>query len=273
MVSEKKVLEMKKIAELLKKYKTVLLFDLRGLPSKQTHSIRNQLKKNEIFSLISNKSVLELALKEIKIDLDFKEINQPGIIYSNKGIFEIVKELKKLKAKRKAKVNETATSDIELKAMDTNIQAGPAISIFKQFKIQTIMKNGKIAIKDPKVICETGGKITSDLVSLLNMLGIEPMELMIRPEVGFSEDLVYSTLVLNLDENYFQNQLSEVANNLFKITVNLGYPTKQNTAFLIQKSYNQVRNVGINTRIPAKEVLPDILRIAQSKAQKLTSVK
>jgi large subunit ribosomal protein L10 len=252
MVSETKQKFLAELKEILKSYKTILLFDLENLPSKQLHYIRNKLKNDEIFTLISKKRILEFALRENKINLDLNDIKQPGLIYSNKDIFEVSKKLKELKVKRKAKTGEKASSDIEVPAGDTGIQAGPAISIFKQFKIQTIMKDGKIAIKDPTVVCKTGNEIDLNLVSLLNMLGIEPIEMNLSPEKGYFNKMVYNKFVLNLDKNYFVENIGVIANNLFKLTIYLNYPTKQNISLLLQKGYRNSRNLGIKLGAPFK---------------------
>ncbi len=143
MVSKKKVEGLKKINELLKDYKSILLFDLNKLPSKQLHEIRNKLKEEEIYTLIQKKRSLEFGLKENNLNLNINSLKEPAIIYSNKPIFSIVKTLRRVKVKRKAKVGEVINSDIEIESGNTEIQAGPAIAIFKQFKIQTIIKMEK----------------------------------------------------------------------------------------------------------------------------------
>ncbi len=269
MVSKKKVEGLKKINELLKDYKSILLFDLNKLPSKQLHEIRNKLKEEEIYTLIQKKRSLEFGLKENNLNIN--SLKQPAIIYSNKPIFSIVKTLRRVKVKRKAKVGEVINSDIEINSGNTEIQAGPAIAIFKQFKIQTIIKNGKIVIKEPKVICRSGEEINSNLVSLLNMLHIEPLELTIQPELGYSQNIAYNKSVLELDENYFKEKISTVTNNLFKLTVNIGYPTKENISLLLQKTWQNTKNLGLNLKLPVKELLPDLVRTAYLKANKLNS--
>ncbi len=271
MVSKKKVEGLKKINELLKDYKSILLFNLNKLPSKQLHEIRNKLKEEEIYTLIQKKRILEFGLKENNLNLNINSLKQPTIIYSNKPIFSIVKTLRRVKVKRKAKVGEVINSDIEINSGNTEIQAGPAIAIFKQFKIQTIIKNGKIVIKEPKVICRSGEEINSNLVSLLNMLHIEPLELTIQPELGYSQNIAYNKSVLELDENYFKEKISTTTNNLFKLTVNIGYPTKENISLLLQKTWQNTKNLGLNLKLPVKELLPDLVRTAYLKANKLNS--
>jgi large subunit ribosomal protein L10 len=272
MVSERKKKWLEKIKEILKSYKTVILFDLNKLPAKQLHIIRNKLKASDIYTIISKKRILELAIKENNINLNLGNIKQPGLIYSNKNIFEIIKAIKNIKVKRKAKAGEVAPENIEVPAGDTGIQTGPAISIFKQFKIQTMIKDGKIAIKEPTIVCQKGDKISMGLVSLLNMLGIEPIEMKLEVENGFSDGIFYSKDILSLDEEYFKDNIAEISEKIFKLTLAIGYPTKYNIIYLLQKALFNTRNLGITLGIPAKDLITEMLRLAQYNAIKLSNL-
>ena len=269
MVSKQKVALLGEVNNIFKSNKTVFLFDLQNLPSSQLHDIRNKLKKDEIYTLVIKKGILERSLKDSKIPLSLEELDQPALIYSNKDIFYISKALKKLKVSRKAKVSEIATEDIELPAGDTGIQAGPAISTLKHFKIQTIMKDGKIGIKDPTPVCKKGETITAELLSLINMLNIEPIEMTIQPELAYSEKIIYNSEVLKLDEQFFKDQISLSENNVFKLTVSINYPTKQNISFLLQKASQRGKTLSIELGLPAKEIMPELINKAHARASSL----
>lgn len=267
MVSEKKQKELEKLKKIFESYSSILLFDLAQLPSRQLHHIREKLKEDEIYTLVSKKTVIGFALKDKKIDLD--DMKQPAIIYSNKNIFEVVKKLRKLKVSRKAKPGESSPVEIFVPEGDTGVPAGPAISIFKQFKIPTQMQGGKIGIKEPTKICEAGQEISLDLVSLLNMLGVEPIEMQVVPEKGLFEGDVYRREVLKLDEEYFKEGIAQIASNVFKLTSHIGYPTEQNIELLIQRAGINMRKLGLELGYPAKDLLPDLMKTAKLNADKL----
>ena len=272
MVSEKKKVWFEKINKILKSYNSFLLFDLYEFPARQLHTIRNKLKSKEIYSIIVKKKILELALKENRnVTLNLENAKQLGLIYSNKNIFDIIREIRGIKVRRKAKVGEVAREDIEIPAGNTEIQTGPAISIFKQFKIPTIVKEGKIAIKEPKIVCRKGEVISSDLISLLNMLNIHPIEISLNIINGFSEGIFYSSEVLSLDEKYFEDGILEIAEKIFKLTITLGYPTEQNITYLLQKALSNARNLGIKIGIGDKELVEEMIRLAHYNALKLST--
>jgi ribosomal protein L10 len=269
MVSKRKVASKKKLDKLLKDYKSVLIFDLAGLPSSQLHEIRNSLKEKEVYTYIAKKRVIERAINDSKLNLKVEGVRQPALICSNKGIFEVSKILGQIKTNRKAKAGEEAPEDITLPAGPTPAQAGPAISIFKTFQVQTMIKEGKIAIREPKTVCEKGNKVPAELISLLNMLGITPIEMSISPVVGTSENLFYTPDVLGVNEEFVKTQLLMASGSIFKITVRLGYPTKQNIDFLLGNGWRNAKALGIKTGMPAKELMADILMTAYSGAKKL----
>lgn len=272
MVSEKKKAWFEKINKILKSYNSILLFDLYEFPARQLHIIRNKLKSKEIYSMVVKKKILELALKENpKVILNLENAKQLGLIYSNKNIFDIIREIRSIRVRRKAKIGEIATENIEIPAGDTGIQTGPAISIFKQFKIPTIVKEGKIAIKEPKIVCRKGEAISENLISLLNMLNIHPIEISLNIANGFSEGIFYSKEVLSLDEKYFEDCILEISEKMFKLTAALGYPTKQNITYLLQKTLLNARNLGIKIGIGDKELFEDMIRLAHYNALKLST--
>ncbi|MBN2094813.1 MAG: 50S ribosomal protein L10 [Candidatus Aenigmarchaeota archaeon] len=269
MVATKKIKSRENIAKLLKSHKSVILFDLANLPSGQLHKLRNALKAKEIYTVVGKKRVLQRAIEEARISLNLDEAKQPAIVYSNKGIFEVTKALKEVKTNRKAKAGEEVPADITLPAGPTPAQAGPAISIFKTFQIQTMIKDGKISIKDPKTVCKKGDKVPFELVSLLNMLGVTPIEMSIAPQVGYSENMFYTREVFDIDPEFVRNQVLAASGNITKVTYKIGYPTKQNAELLLVKGWRGARQIGIRAGIPSKELMEDLVRAAHLGAKKL----
>lgn len=268
MVATKKVRAKENLSKALKSSKSAILFDLDCLPSKQLHEIRNKLKADGINTFVAKRRILERAAKEAKTDLKLDGLVQPAIVYSDKEIFEVVKALKSLKTKRKAKTGEKAQEDISVPTGDTGVQAGPAISTFKQFNIQTMMKDGKIGIREEKVVCEKDGEVSIELVSLLNMLGIEPVEMSIAPQGGFSDGLSYTKDVFDIDKAFLESQISSVANNMFKMTCGLGYPTNKNSSLLLTRGFGRARALGMKYGIPSKNTIEDLLRVANGGAKR-----
>jgi large subunit ribosomal protein L10 len=269
MVSDKNVAAKKHLDKILKSHKSVLIFDMTGLPSGQLHEIRNNLKEKEVYTYIAKKRVLEKAIKDAKLNLKVEGVKQPALIYSNKAIFDVAKLLNQVKTKRKAKAGEECPDDITLPAGPTPAQAGPAISIFKTFLIQTMIKDGKISIREPKTVCKKGDKVPEGLISLLNMLGITPIEMFISPKIGVYENVFYTPDVFSIDEAFVRGQVLAASGKVMWLTYGLGYPTKQNANLLLAKGWRNAKTLGIKTGMPAKDIMGDLIRVAHSGAKKL----
>jgi len=269
MVAKRKVESKKQLDKILKSHKSILIFDMAGLPSSQLHEIRNTLKEKEVYSYIAKRRVLEKAIADAKLNLKVDGVKQPAVIYSNKGIFDVAKLLNQVKTKRKAKAGEVAPEDITLPAGPTPAQAGPAISIFKTFLIQTMIKDGKISIREPKTVCKKGEKVPEGLISLLNMLSITPIEMFISPKVGAYENVFYTPDVFSIDEAFVKGQVMAASGKVMWLTYGIGYPTKQNANLLLAKGWRNAKTLGIKTGMPSKDIMNDLIRVAHSGAKKL----
>jgi large subunit ribosomal protein L10 len=269
MVSARKKETLKNLKGVFKSSNSFLVFDLKGLPAKQLHEIRNKLKEEGINTSVAKRKIFEKAIEDSGIKLNISDLSQPALAYTDKGIFEAVGSIKSLKTKRKAKSGETAPADLAVPPGNTGIPAGPAISIFKQFTIQTLMKDGKIHIKDEKIVCKEGQNIETGLISLLNMLGIEPIEMFISPQGGYSQGLLYTKDIFEINKAYLEERISIAGESVFKLTYRLGYPTKQNAALLLSSGFSKVKRLGLELGVPAKGTIKDLLRVAGCKAKKL----
>jgi large subunit ribosomal protein L10 len=269
MVAKRKVESKKILDKIFKSHKSVLIFDMASLPASQLHEIRNTLKEKEVYTYIAKKRVLERAIIDAKLNLKVEGVKQPAVIYSNKGIFDVAKLLNQVKTKRKAKAGEECPEDITLPAGPTPAQAGPAISIFKQFVIQTMIKDGKISIREPKTVCKKGDKVPAELISLLNMLSITPIEMFISPQVGTYENVFYTPDIFSIDQEFVKGQVLAASGKVMWLTYGLGYPTKQNANLLLAKGWRNAKALGIKTGMPSKEIMGELLRAAHMGAIKL----
>jgi len=270
MVSERKKRMAEKLRSFFKSYRTVLVFDLHSIPASQLHKIRELLKDvAKIF--VVKKRILQMVAEEEKITLPLEGIRMPALIFSDKPVFEVVKKLRLFKLPMKAKPGNKAPKDIVIKKGVTKVPAGPAIATFKAFKIPTFVKEGKIAIKEDFTLCKAGEVISENMVSLLNLLGIEPLEIGIKPKYAYSENIVYDEFVLSLEEDWFREGIKSSVSNALNLATNLKIPTKQNISLLLAEGYMNARNLGLYLGIPSRETISELLVKAYRNAKALES--
>ncbi len=268
MVSERKKRMAEKLKSFIKSYKTIFVFDLHGIPASQLHKIRELLKDTaKIF--VVKKRILQRVLEEEKLTLPLNGIRMPALIFSEKPVFDVLRKLKLYKLPMKAKVGDTAPKDIVIKKGITNVPAGPAIATFKAFKIPTFIQEGKIAIKEDFKLCKAGDIIDDNMASLLNLLGIEPLEIGIMPKYAYSDNIIYDEFVLSLDTDWFREGVESSITNAVNLATNIKIPIKQNISLLLSEGYINARNLGLYIGMPSKAIILDLLAKAYNNAKAL----
>jgi len=268
MVSERKKRMAEKIKSFIRSYRTIFVFDLHSIPASQLHKIRELLKDvAKIF--VVKKRVLQKVMEEEKLTLPLEGIKMPALIFSDRSVFDVVKKLRLYKLPMKAKPGDKAPKDIVIKKGVTQVPAGPAIATFKAFKMPTFVKDGKIAIKEDFKLCNAGEVINENMVSLLNLLGIEPLEIGIRPKCAYSENVVYDEFVLSLEEDWFREHIKSSVSNALNLATNIKIPTKQNISLLLAEGYMNAKNLGLYLGIPSKETISELLVKASNNAKAL----
>lgn len=208
-------------------------------------------------------------MEEEKLTLPLDGIKMPALIFSNKSVFEVLKKLRLYKLPMRAKAGNKAPKDIVIKKGVTKIPAGPAIATFKAFKIPTFVKEGKIAIREDFKLCGAGEIINESMVSLLNLLGIEPLEIGIKPKHAYSENVIYDEFVLSLEEDWFKEEIKSSIKSAINLATNLKIPTKQNISLLLAEGYLNARNLGLYLGIPSRETISELLVKAYNNAKAL----
>jgi len=72
---EEKKLILKELSEKIKKQTTMLLVDFTGLKVVEAFNLRKELKKAEAELKVAKKTLIQLALKDNKLDRNIKEMN------------------------------------------------------------------------------------------------------------------------------------------------------------------------------------------------------
>lgn len=260
-VSEKKKLEVKNLVELFKKYKTICLGDLTGLPSKQLQDIRHRLKKSLLIRTIK-KRLIRLAIKSFKekdlsnLDIYLNEI-MPVVIFSNESPFEIYKNLKKSKVNVAAKPGQIAPYDLVIQAGPTNFSPGPIIGELGQAGIIAAVEGGKVTIKRDAVVAKKGEAIKPKVADILVKMGIEPMEVKLNLVVGYEDGTVYNKEVLDIDEEKLLSDIKLAYNYSVNLAVKSSYICNETIKLLIRKASLECN--GLNNKIELRDVKKEVV--------------
>jgi len=215
-IAPKKLQEVKKLLDLMKKYNVVALAHVANMPANSLHKLRTMLR-GEVVIHMTKKRLLQIALKSCgKPNLDQLGKLETGIttvLFTNMNPFTLAKYLKDKAIKGPAKPGDIAPQDIVIPAGDTKIGPGPIISDFNQhLKLPTLIKNGTIHIRTDTVTHTAGSVINEKAAQLLTRLGVEPMMIEMGLYLAWENGEVLTDEVLHVNlEAYLNRFITGVA--------------------------------------------------------------
>jgi large subunit ribosomal protein L10 len=261
-VSEVKKQTVKELADLVKTKKTILIASIKSIPGGQFQEIVKKLrgkaivkvpKKNLIFrALDSNDSQSKEQVEKLKKGID----DAFAILFSDLDTFELAGVLLKNQSPARAKVGQLAPLDIEVPEGPTELVPGPAISELGALGIQIQIENGKITIKEPKVIAEEGKKISQGAADLMTKLDIKPFKIGFLPLCAFDtqENKFYAEI--KIDREGTLADLKYAAGKALPFAVSIGYISKDTVKVMIGKANSEALKINrIMTGEPEPEVV------------------
>lgn len=274
-IPEWKIREVEYLKELISKYKVIGIADLTGLPSAQLQQIRKKLRGKAVLR-VSKNTLMKIALTQSNlksIDEFIKYLHGSNIfIFTNMNPFELYMILEKYKMTAPAKPGDKAPKEIVIPAGNTGIPPGPILSIFGKLRIPTKIQEGTIWVTKDTVVAKPGDEISADLASILQKLGIEPIEVGIKLKVVYDNGLIIPAekLALNLDE--YRKQIIEAHSNAIKVAITAVIPEPEILKLAIAKAYNEALAIAIEAVYITNETLPQILAKAHIAAQTLANI-
>ena len=266
----------KRFKELINKYPIVGSVNMEGLPTPQLQNMREQLRgKVDIF--MGKKRLIKLALNEAKKDkpgveklIDYLK-GMPALIFTSENPFTLYKTLQRNKSGAPAKAGQESPKEVIVPAGPTGFAPGPIISELSGVGIKAGIENGKVIVKEDSSVIKEGEKFSAKLASLLERLGIQPMEVGLDLIATFEDGEIFTKSVLAVDEKEYVDTIKLYAGQSFNLAMFVSYPTKETIVPMISKASGYARNLAINTPIYEVDVIKDIIIKANAQANGLAS--
>jgi len=268
-VAEYKKRIVNELTKLISDYPVIAVVSVENVPAPQLQKVRAQIRDSVVI-MMSKRRLVKLALdnaKDAKKGIEkLKEHLQgmPALMFTKENPFKLAAVLMKSKSKAPAKAGQTAPNDIVIEAGPTSFAPGPVIGELGQLGIKTMVESGKIVIKENKVLVKKGEKISENAAAILTRLGIEPMEVGLMPEAAYEDGLIFTRDVLEVDEKEYIDNLNIAESEAFNLAVDIKYPVKEVVEMLIAKAFNEAKTVGVEFKIIDKDVIDNLLGIAES---------
>lgn len=245
-IPEVKKKEVKILEDLIKKNKTILVASIKNLPGSQFQEISKKLrgkaivkvpKKNLIFRAIDN-----LKNKELK-KIENQITESVAILFSNLDSYDLAWELLKNKSPSKAKPGQEAPFDIQIDAGPTELVPGPAISELGSVGLQVQIENGKITIRESRVIVKQGDKISQKAVDVMTKLNIKPFSIGFIPLSSYDTKLNMLYLDIKIDKEKAVGELRSSFRKSLAFATEIGYICSETLRVRINKASAQERRL------------------------------
>ncbi|MBW3018617.1 50S ribosomal protein L10 [Candidatus Woesearchaeota archaeon] len=252
----------KKIEKLAKDFPIIGILNMESLPAANLLRIKSGLKgKAEM--LMTRKTLIELAIKNLKLANGEQLIEQlkgmPAVLFTKENPFSIYKIIKKSKSPAAAKPGQISPKDIVLPAGPTPFGPGPIISEFAMLGVKAGVEGGKVAIKADATIVKEGQTIKPEVASMLQKMGIEPMEIGMDLACVYENGVIYDKKVLDIDEDKFLADLVGSAQQAVNLAVEIGMPTKETIEIMLAKAGREATTLADEANFMAKGMEMDIL--------------
>ncbi len=252
-VSEYKKKEIEQLKDLIRKHNVIGVLNLQNLPASQFLKIKHKLK-DKVSIKVTKKRLIKIALSQL--EKEKKEISKigdmikgsPALLFTNEDEFKLQKNLNKNKSSAFAKPGQIANKDITINAGPTQFTPGPMIGEFGQLGIKTQVLEGKIHIKEDKLIVREGEEINSKVASILSKLGIAPMEIGFNLILTYKNGEILTKDILDINEEEFLNNLKLAFHESINLAVNISYPVKETIEILVKKAYLEAS--ALETKVP-----------------------
>ena len=274
-VSEEKANEIKEIKRLFKEYKVAGIVNLEGLPTLMLQRIKFSLG-DSIFLKPTKKRLISKAIDDMK---DLKNLDQikeklrgiPALLFTNEDPFLLYKKLEKSKASAAAKPGQTAPNDLGVEAGETPFAPGPMIGELGMLGMKTEVKDGKIHIRDDKVLVNEGEEISEQVAGLLAKMGVEPMKIGLNLILTYENGEILDKSVLAVDEEEYIANIKAAHSESFALAMHLGILNSETVKPLISKAQSEALALADSADIVTSENVGKVLAKAEATASNLNS--
>lgn len=276
-VAEWKRGEVKELTDLFTGNKVIGLVEIGGIPAPQMQHMRKNLHGTATIRSAKNNLIhraLDDAEKQIKGISGLKEsiTGQTAIIATDMSPFRLFAQIKSTRTMAPAKGGETATHNIEVRAGDTPFKPGPIVGELQKAGIPAAIQEGKVVIREDKVIVPEGEKIPADVAQMLTRLEIFPIEIGMNLHAVFEDGSIFKSDVLDIDIDEIIGRMKQASTNAVNLAIEAGWYTKLTIQPLLIKAHNNALALAMEQGIPTKDTIKNLLSKAHANMLALKNI-
>ena len=249
--------EIKEVIQLINSYNVFGILSFEGILGNQFQNMRKKLHNIAVLKVMRN-TLIEKALLDSSLEPKIQSMkkyisNQTALIFTNENPFKLYKLLDSIKTKSPVKSGSISPLDIKVEKGSTSFPPGPLLGDFQNAGIPVTIESGKICIKESKIVCQKGEKVSPKLASALTKLEIYPIDVGLLLKIVYDSGNLFSSEDLNIDVKKYNNDIINCINESFNFSLNTIYTTKETIKYILQNSYLNSLNMSINCMIYTNE--------------------
>ncbi|HUU87495.1 MAG TPA: 50S ribosomal protein L10 [Candidatus Glassbacteria bacterium] len=267
--------EVEEIKTILKSYNAIGIASLKKVRSSQLQELKKKLSGKVNMKVFKN-NLLKFALDSLN-DNDLNKIEDyiSGsniYLFTNLNPFKLALLLEKGKIKTIAKTGDKAAMDITVPEGNTGQPPGPIISLLNSAGLPTRIQSGSVWVSKDTLVVKKGDVINERISGVLAKLGIKAVELGLAMRAVLDNGLMIPGDALNIDLEETKNNLITSYNEAFALSLEIAYPTSENTVILLQTAHQKAFILSLNAAIPNQTNIADLIKKAHTEMLSLKSL-
>ena len=268
-VADWKKEEVKELTNLFTKNRVVGIIEVGGIPAPQMQQMRKNLQGSAIVRSAKNNLILRAldeAEKSTKGVSGLKDHvkGQSAIIATEMNPFKLFSKIKESRTMAPAKGGEKAAHNIEVKSGETPFKPGPIVGELQKAGIPAAIIEGKVVVKNDKVVVPQGERIPTDVAQMLTRLEIFPIEIGMTLNGVFEDGEIFSPDVLDINIDEFFGRIRQASINVLNLAITAGWTTKQTIQPLLMKAHNDAFTIALEMGIINKQTVKYLISKANN---------
>ena len=254
---ENKVHVFEKTKEFFKKYKNILIADVKDISTDKIQKIRHEIiSLGETETLCGKTTVIQKAIKDMVEEskgdlpkhLPSKALNEfeeamPGIhlllIFTNRDIAEISNITGKYIIEKQAKPGQLSPVEIIIPAGPTGMDSSQ-IDYFQALKIPTKVMRNQLEITTATKILSVGQKITLSEINLMKKFNIKPYRHQMKIKKLLLNGKCYGEEILKVTDDYMKTKLEQGIKNILGFSLASHVPAPTSAPHIVAHPYSTI---------------------------------
>ena len=255
-----------KTQEFFKKYKNILIADVKDISTDKIQKIRHEIiSLGQTDTLCGKTTVIKKSIEgmvesckgDLPKHLPKKALDEfveamPGIhlllIFTNKDIAEISNITAKYIIEKQAKPGQLSPVEIIIPAGPTGMDSSQ-IDYFQALKIPTKVSRNQLEITTATKILHVGQKITLSEINLMKKFNIKPYRHQMKIKKLLLNGKCYGEEILKITDDYMKTKLEQGIKNILGFSLASHVPTPASAPHVISNAFRNICALSLGTNV------------------------